>query len=274
MLIVALIILGLCFGSFVNALVWRIHEQENTKSKKKKKDLSLLSGRSMCVHCGHELAARDLIPLISWLSLRGKCRYCKQPIPIQYPLIEAMLPILFVSSYIVLPTNSLSSQIIFVSWLAILTGFLALFVYDLRWMLLPNRILFPLIVPSAIIALTNIFTSHDKPSALINLVLALFVSGGLFYILYQVSGGKWIGGGDVKLGWVIGGFLGTPGKSFLMLFLASLIGSAVSLAFIYTKKLQIKSIIPFGPFLILASVISMLFGSKIISFYLETILKF
>ena len=104
MIIVLLVVLGLCLGSFVNALIWRLHEQATATGKKKpdKKYLARLSitkGRSMCSRCHHELAVKDLIPVFSWLSLGGKCRYCRKPIA-DNPLIEICMPLLFVASYI------------------------------------------------------------------------------------------------------------------------------------------------------------------------------
>src|SRR5580700_9634934 len=113
MIIVVLAVLGLCLGSFVNALVWRLHEQSNPKQKTKNKkqkakqlsanELSILRGRSMCPDCHHQLAAKDLVPVISWLDLRGKCRYCHRPISIQYPLVELATAGLFVFSYFFWP---------------------------------------------------------------------------------------------------------------------------------------------------------------------------
>src|SRR5882762_114793 len=110
MIIVVLAILGLCFGSFVNAAVWRIYAQEQVKSKKlqvkKSTNLSIVNGRSVCPHCEHELAAKDLMPVFSWLSLGGKCRYCKKPISRQYPLVELLTAVLFVFSYLYWPFTS------------------------------------------------------------------------------------------------------------------------------------------------------------------------
>jgi prepilin signal peptidase PulO-like enzyme (type II secretory pathway) len=105
MIIAVLVVLGLCFGSFANALVWRVHEQAGQAAKKKPdkkylKQLSVAKGRSMCPNCKHELVAKDLIPVLSWLALGGKCRYCAKPISIQYPLVEVALASLFVVSYL------------------------------------------------------------------------------------------------------------------------------------------------------------------------------
>jgi leader peptidase (prepilin peptidase)/N-methyltransferase len=151
MIIAALILIGLALGSFVNALMWRLHEQEieSVKKKTKKrteylKDLSITKGRSMCTHCHHQLAPKDLIPVVSWASLRGKCRYCKQPIA-DTPLAELLTPLLFVVSYYYWPVLLHGYGLIsFLFWLPCIVGFVALSIYDIRWYLLPNRIVYPL----------------------------------------------------------------------------------------------------------------------------------
>src|ERR1700677_3953472 len=122
MIIFILAIVGLCLGSFVNALVWRLHGQAAEKGKKKPNQdylsqLSVAKGRSMCPHCKHQLANRDLIPLLSWLSLKGKCRYCAKAISPQYPLVELITALLFIASYIWWPVALSGAQIgIFVLW--------------------------------------------------------------------------------------------------------------------------------------------------------------
>lgn len=294
MIIVALVILGLCLGSFVNALVWRIHEQnaESSKKKSSKKrlaELSVLKGRSICPNCKYQLKAVDLIPLVSWLSTKGKCRYCQKPISPQYPLVEAATAALFVLSYVYWPslvasaTNncpspslfhgaSLADNLLFGLWLATLTGLVALLIYDLRWYILPNRIIYPLAAISGLYALILVINAHDPVNALINVVLAVLVGGGIFYVLFQLSGGKWIGGGDVKLGFVLGLFLATPARSLLMIFIASLLGTLISLPLMANDKLKKTSIIPFGPFLIVAAIIVQLFGIAIINWYKHSLL--
>lgn len=279
MIIVALFVVGLALGSFVNALVWRVHEQEeleaHVKGKKAKKGdknyaerLSIAKGRSMCTHCKHELGSKDLIPVISWLSLGGKCRYCHKSIGIQYPLVELSTALLFVASYVWWPSIFGNTQYVLLGlWLALLVGYMALLVYDLRWYILPDRIVAPLAGIAGGYAVVSIATAYRPMSALLNVLLAVIVGGGIFYALYQVSGGKWIGGGDVKLGWVLGLVLGTPARAFLMIFLAALLGSLVSLPLLMTKKVKRESVIPFGPFLIVAAIIVQLFGHSILHWY-------
>ena len=124
MIIAVLVIFGLCFGSFVNALGWRLHKQLN--AKKPNPDLSILKGRSMCPHCGHTLSAVDLLPVVSWLSLGGKCRFCRKPISWQYPVVEMVTAVLFLVSYIYWPfTLNGVESIVFGSWLVMLVGFMA-----------------------------------------------------------------------------------------------------------------------------------------------------
>ncbi|HEX4774336.1 MAG TPA: prepilin peptidase [Candidatus Saccharimonadales bacterium] len=273
MIIVILVVVGLCLGSFVNALVWRLHEQGSKKAKSKK--LSILNGRSMCPHCRHELAAKDLVPVFSWLALKGKCRYCGKPISTQYPAVELATALLFVASYAWWPEALKGAQVaVFILWLLLLVGLMALLVYDLRWLLLPDRIVYPLSAIAVVIAVINIASANRPAMALVDVVLAVAIGGGIFYLIFQMSGGKWIGGGDVKLGWLLGLVAGTPGKAVLFIFLASLLGSLVSLPLLMSKKLKRSSVIPFGPFLIVGVIVTVLFGSGILNWYRQTFIDF
>ncbi len=284
MVITILILLGVCFGSFVNALVWRIHEQDHPKHNKKttekratfkSADLSIIKGRSMCPECHHTLHAGDLIPLLSWLGLGGKCRYCHKPISKQYPLVELLTAGLFVASYVYWPYNfNAMGTFNFVMWCILLVGFMALLIYDLRWLLLPNRITYPLIIVSAITAVVNITVFHSGLHGFKDTVISLLIAAGLFWALFQVSKGKWIGGGDVKYGIIAGFIIAVPLQSFLVLFFASLIGTVVILPGLWSKKITTKSHIPFGPFLIVATIIVKLFGASIAAWYRKKFLLY
>lgn len=272
MIIVALVVFGLCLGSFVNALVWRVHEQ--SKKNNAKLDLSIANGRSMCPNCHNKLQIKDLIPVLSWLSLRGKCRYCRKPISAQYPLVELATALLFAGSYIWWPVDFDAIQyILFVIWLLLLVGFMALTVYDLRWYLLPNRIMAPVAWLAGLFAGISTIAADRPLTALINTVLAVLIGGGIFYLLYQLSGGKWIGGGDVKLGWLLGMIAGTPARALLFIFIASIAGTLVSLPLLATKRLKKSQVIPFGPFLILGLIVTQLFGSDILDWYQRVFLN-
>lgn len=275
MIVAILFVLGLCLGSFTNALVWRIHEQSKLRKKRKatNAELSIVKGRSMCTHCGHTLAWYDLLPVMSWLSLGGRCRYCHKPIGWQYPLVELVTALLVVLSYNYWPATLQGSQLaLFGIWLLILVGFMSLAIYDIRWMLLPDRIVFPMQAIAAVFAAIALFSSHQIIHNALLLVLALIGSAGLFYGLHTVSDGKWIGGGDVKLGVVIGLLLATPSKVFLMLFIASTIGTLIAIPLMISGKAKQTTKLPFGPLLIVATFIVYLFGASMIAWYRQHLL--
>lgn len=222
----------------------------------------------MCVSCGHELAAKDLIPVFSWVMLRAKCRYCSKPISWQYPLVELATAILFVSLYIFWPDNlsDSASKIDLITWIIASVGLMALFVYDLRYMILPNKIIFPL----GALALTSVLIQSlitTDYRLLVSATLGVLAGGGIFYVLFQVSRGTWIGGGDVKLGFLLGLLLADAALALLMLFIASVLGSVFSLILVAKKGANIKTKIPFGPFLITAAIITKLYGQNLIDFY-------
>lgn len=265
MITITLIVLGLCFGSFINALVWRVHEQ--AKKSKKATKLSVLNGRSMCPTCHHELAAKDLIPVVSWLFLRGKCRYCGRPISVQYPLVELITAALFVFSYAFWPfAYDGKGTTLFAFWLVFLVGLIALALYDIKWQLLPNKILFPLMYIAVVQSIVLLIFSPSIRQ-LLSILFSALIGGGIFYVLFQISSGKWIGGGDVKLGTLLGLVLANSSLMIMTIFTASLIGTAISLPFLISGRFNRKSRIPFGPLLIAGAIIARLFGASLITWY-------
>lgn len=270
MIIVALVVLGLILGSFVNAFVWRLHEQDAVLSSKQPdksylKQLSIKYGRSMCTHCKHQLATKDLVPVLSWLYLRGKCRYCHRRID-DSPIVELSTAALFLLSYACWPYSLHGLGLYyFVFWLIFLVAFVALAVYDLKWYLLPDKLVFPLIGLAALQLAGAIIFYHQGWQTIVTAFWGVMVSSGIFYAIFKISKAQWIGGGDVKLGVVIGILLGGPMMSFLMLFTASSLGSLIGIPLLIAGKRQVR--LPFGPFLLIATVIAMLFGSSIINWY-------
>lgn len=227
----------------------------------------------MCPSCQHQLSAKDLVPVLSWLSLGGKCRYCRAPISWQYPAVELALAGLFVGSYLVWPYDWSSKEaVLFGFWLVFLTGFMALAVYDLRWYLLPDKIVFLLIA----LALVQVFVVSVIYGGGISVITTawwgLVVGGGIFYALFELSGGRWIGGGDVKLGVALGLLLGGPLNSMLMIFIASLLGTVVALPMMLIGRAKTSSRLPFGPFLLVATIIVYLFGNSLITWYKQKLL--
>jgi len=261
MVLFLLIIVGLCLGSFVNAFVWRLHEGKNW-----------LSDRSECIYCHYKLKPIELIPIISWFFLRGKCRNCHRKISIQYPIVEAITCTSFILSYIFWPTAITDLQtVIFILWLMILTGLISLAVYDLKWMLLPTKIIYFLVALALLMAVLRIILTHDYLDITFNYLISTLIGGGLFYLLYQISRGKWIGGGDIRLGFLLGLIAGTASKSLLVIFMAAVLGTIASLPLLMMGKYNKKSLVPFGPFLIMAMFIVQFFGNDIINWYANLI---
>lgn len=260
MIVFLLIVAGLLFGSFINALVWRLHEGRDWVKE-----------RSECPHCHHILAPKDLVPVFSWLFLGGKCRYCHKPIP-DNPLVELALPALFVVSYLFWPQPLQGVGLYtFVFWLVFLVGFLALAVYDLKWFLLPDVIVFPLIGLAVVQVLGKLTFFGGGWGELLGSVIGAVVISGLFYLIFEVSKGKWIGFGDVKLAIVLGLLAGGALPALLVLFVASLLGSLLSLPLVLAGKANRKSHLPFGPMLIAGLVVVVLFGQKMIDWYTNLI---
>lgn len=253
------LILGLCFGSFVNALVWRLRKKRN-----------FVSERSECTYCHHVLAWYDLVPVVSWLSLRGRCRYCHKQIE-DSPLTEIGLAVAFGVSYAFWPFAATTTGYVLLGlWLLMLVLLAALFVYDLRWQLLPDKLTFPLIGLGVIWAVIY-YGWYDQVSLetlLVELSGGLVSVAGIYGLLFMASKGAWVGLGDVKLGIFMGLVLGWQ-RGFLSLILANVLAIIIILPGLLSGKISRRSRIPFGPFLILATFISLLFGSEIISWYIQ-----
>jgi prepilin signal peptidase PulO-like enzyme (type II secretory pathway) len=209
------------------------------------------------------------VPLLIWLLLGGKCRYCHKPISWQYPLVELLTAGLFIFSYCFWPVKISGQEItVFLLWLGIMVVLMALAIYDIRWRLLPNILVYPLIVLALASLLVTVIANIDPAISTLEAAgWGMLIIGGGFYILFQLSKGEWIGGGDVKLGAILGIIVGGPLSSILLLFLASVSGTIYTLPFIVTGEAQRKTRIPFGPFLILAAIITRLFGQSLISWY-------
>ncbi len=261
------LVLGLIFGSFINSFVWRLHLKYSS-SKKVSKKHSFFKGRSMCPKCKHILSPVDLFPIFSWLLLRGKCRYCHKAISLQYPIVELITGVLFSLSYFYWPYSfNLWDYILLMLWLVILVILVGLAIYDFKYKILPNNLVYSAIFLSLVFA-TIYYIKYDQTSAyLLARLYGVLFSAGIFYLIFQVSNGKWIGGGDVKLCIALGIILGGPLEVVLMLFLASLAGSLMSGFLLITKKLKANMTIAFGPLLIFSTFLCFFFGSQILNWY-------
>lgn len=254
---------GLCFGSFALATAWRIKHKRN-----------FVNDTSECESCHHKLAAKDLVPIVSFLSTKGRCRYCKARLSILLPFAEVLGAVCFGLSYLHWPhlLNTFSDWFLFVSWCLALILLLILFFYDLQWFLLPNKVVHPLWLVSGVYFGLSYARSDFNFSYLYNTMFAVVVTSGLFALLYFVSKGKWIGFGDVRLGLSIGLFVSTPAKAALVLFLASLIGILATLPSLLRGKSKMTTKVPFGPLLIIGTIVSVLYGQHLVDWYVHSIL--
>lgn len=258
-LIVFLFLMGLGLGSFANALVYRLHAGK-----------SVMKGRSMCLKCKKTLKTADLIPVASFILLSGRCRYCKQKISIQYPLVEIAAAVLFAALgiYFLSLENIPAFSLIFFILLALYCFYavcmIIIFVSDLRFYIIPDKVVISAIV-AAIIA--NIFIpGMDYISAFYGAGAA----GFFFLILVLISRGKWMGWGDVKFAFLMGAILGWP-SIVAGLFIAFVAGAVVSLLLILFKKKKFHDIVPFGVFLSGAAIVAVFYGNRIIDWYLNLI---
>ena len=245
------LIFGFVVGSFLNCVIYRLEEGK-----------SFLKGRSFCPHCGHSLAWKDLIPLLSFLFLRGKCRYCKKEISFQYPLVElaTALSFFFISF-------TFSGLFIFY-YCIIFSLLIAIFVYDLKHMLIPDSLIYSAIV---IVIIFNLYQFFIGSYPILNHLYSALGAALFFLSIVLFSKGKAMGVGDIKLAFFMGFFLGFPGI-FLALFLAFFFGAIIGIGLIMFKKKELKSEVPFGPFLIAGTVISLFFAEEIINWYLNLFL--
>lgn len=239
------VILGLMMGSFLSMLIPRLHNEEK----------GIILGRSKCPNCKKTLQTRDLMPLISYIINNGKCRFCKKEIALWYPMMELTSAITFGVLFFYSPDPI--PWIINVLFFSVL---LFIFFYDLRYSEIHDVIMLPAIA----LALLYAVISGNAENALIGAAI-----GSLFYLLQLVlSGGKWVGSGDIRIGAFLGLMLGWK-LTITALILSYLIGSIVGVTLILTKKLDRKSAIPMGPFLVIGTVIAFFYGQNLIEWYLN-----
>jgi len=242
-------IIGLVFGSFINCLVWRLYKEES------------IMGRSACPNCFHQIAWYDNIPLLSFIILRARCRHCQKKISWQYPLVEFFTALLFILTFF---KNLDSPQLLLLllrDWLVIIT-FVIVFIYDFRWQLVPMLVVWPITV---IVFILNLFLGVP----LINLIIFGALSAVFFWFIYVVTAGRGLGEGDIWLGLLIGVLLPQMRLLIIALMLAYFIGAVVGLSLILAKGKKWNTAIAFGPFLVLGATISLLYGERIASWYLQ-----
>ncbi|MFH1426231.1 MAG: prepilin peptidase [Candidatus Kerfeldbacteria bacterium] len=250
LLIIFSFVFGLSIGSFMNAAEYRLATGRSL----------FLTGegeaeRSICPHCSKTLLARDLIPLFSYMVLRGRCRFCGKRISLQYPLVELVTAGVFALSAFEFGWSVQMAT-------AIITGAILvfLFLYDYKHHQLPDVVILPAIVLAFLFGLVNGMT-------ILNMVTGAVIAGFFFWFQYIVSNGKWIGDGDIRLGILMGLLLGWQ-ATILALFLAYVGGALIASAMLLRKQAGMKTRIAFGTFLSVATFVSLLYGDTMIDWYL------
>jgi len=250
MTVIFIFIFGLIIGSFLNAVICRLKENEQ-----------FVRGRSKCPYCRHSLGFWDLIPLASFIFLKARCRYCHKKISWQYPLVELATALVFTIGYFhyQFPNYLITLLPYYLIYLVFSCFLIIIFVYDLKHYLILDKVT----LPALILALALNFLLG---LSIINLLIAALVAAGFFFLQFIVSKGKWIGGGDLRLGLVMGAMLGWP-KVALALMLAYVLGAAIGIFLIILKKKQLNSPMPFGTFLSLGTWVALLWSEEIWHFY-------
>jgi len=257
MLAVFAFLIGASVGSFLNLAADRVPAGR-----------SIVKPRSFCEACNIQLASRDLVPILSYLWIRGKCRHCSAPIPLRFMAVEALTGGLFAAVYV---RNGL--EIEFVLLAAAVSLMMVIALIDLEHGIIPNQIILPSLV--VLIILSPFWTELGLPRSFLGnedlagtLINSLLTGLGsfLFFLVIALIYPNGMGGGDVKLGGVIGLLVGYPG-ALLALWLAVVSAGVIAIGLLLMRKFGRKDAIPFGPFLSMGAVAALLAESDLISWY-------
>lgn len=252
--LILLFFLGISLGSFLNVLIDRLPYGE-----------TVFYGRSHCDHCKHKLAWYDLIPFLSFVILKGRCRYCHRSLSVQYPMVELVTGVLFVIVGIMNHESGIRGIITISYDLFIVSSLIVIFLTDFKYGIIPDKIVFP----SIIVSLVYLFINHK--SLFINHFASAVVACLFFFLLFAITKGRGMGFGDVKLSFLLGLFLGFP--AIVIAFYASfLTGAVISIILVLAKKVRFKGTIPFGPFLVAGTLLAYFRADSIIKmlrFYLQ-----
>lgn len=284
-------ITGCFFGSFLNVVSDRIQSKEG-----------IIFGRSHCIFCKTKLVLKDLVPLFSFLKLKGKCRYCGEKLSWYYPLSEFITGFLFfaLAYFLKLPdflSGGFQSWLYFIYLLFIICSYIVIFLSDAKYRIIPNKVVIPSIVISIIFLLirsvyflldlkkdlvgddfgyyllkVGYWNSRllDEVKMLVLILISAFLLGFFFWLLVVLTKERGMGYGDIKLG-VLVGLVNEFPVNILAVFMGFVLGALFSLVLMGLKKKTMKDTIPFGPFLVVGSLICLVWGKQIVDFYLGTI---
>ncbi len=239
---------GLIIGSFLNCFIWRLYKNET------------ITGRSYCPNCSNMIAWYDNIPLLSFILLKGRCRHCHQTISWQYPLVEFFTALLFLLAFLKDSSSVNMLALLVRDWL-IISSLVIVFVYDLRWQMVPMLIIWPM---TGVVFILNLFLGFT----LFDLILYGAVGSLFFLIQYLLTKKKGLGEGDIWLGLLLGITFPDAGLLALYLCLAYFSGAVIGSILLMSQKKEWKSKIALGPFLSFGAIITLIYGHNIINWYL------
>ena len=243
-------VFGLVIGSFLNVVIARLPEHR-----------SLWRPGSACPTCGAAIAWHDNIPILSYVALRGHCRACSAVIPWRYPVVEAATALLFVAAF-----ERFGATADFVVAAVLLAALIAITAIDLRLQIIPDAITLPGIIVGFLANLATLRVSW------VDSAIGIAVGGGIFWAILEgsllVTGREGMGGGDVKLGAMLGAFLGWK-VALLSIFLAVLLGGVVALVLLGSRITGRKDPIPFGPFLAAGGAAGLFCGERLVTWYMS-----
>ncbi|OGY79667.1 MAG: hypothetical protein A3B74_02750 [Candidatus Kerfeldbacteria bacterium RIFCSPHIGHO2_02_FULL_42_14] len=241
--VIAFFILGAVAGSFLNTVALRLP-----------KKISWIQARSRCPHCEKTLAWYELIPFVSFVLQQGKCRKCQRRISLSYPFTELVCGILFAGAFFYF---QFTPELIFA--LVMFAFFFVIFLTDLRYYLILDRVT----VPALLIAfLGNLLLGKNVTS----LLLGIAIGAGIFLLQFFLSRGTWIGGGDIRLGALLGATLGWQ-QTILALLIAYVVGAVIAMLLLVVGKKTRKDHIPFGTFLSASGILMILYGDSILKIF-------
>lgn len=248
MVIILLFIFGLAVGSFLNVLIDRLSQDE-----------SIVYPPSHCDYCKKPLLWIDLVPVVSFIFLRARCRYCHKPISWRYPLVEILTGTAFVLAVNLksgLPLLSILASIDTIYYLVVISVFIVIFFADLRYGIIPDKIVYPAIFASFLPLILN--TQY----LILNHLLSASGAFLFFLAIYAFTKGRGMGFGDVKLVFLLGLLFGFP-KIVYVLYIAFLTGAVFSIILILLRRKKLKETVAFGPFLILGALLVFFFWNKL-----------
>lgn len=244
-------VIGLAVGSFLNVYIFRLRHAG-----------SAWRGRSFCPNCKKPLSWYELIPLVSYLIQLGHCRGCKQKIDWQYPAVELATGLLFVLGIM---NQELGIRVLIVWYL--LSVLVVLFVYDLRFGLVPDRVALPAILIALALQFHNSYFIIHNSLVVSGYALAGVVIGSLFFaVQYYLSKGRWLGAGDIRIGALMGAMLGWP-HILVGLVVSYMLGGLVGVALLATGRKKFGQTVPLGTFLTVGTAIIFLYGEQIWKMY-------